>query len=65
MSNFWRSVGLRLINCEIKLDLAWSRNYVIPEISRTLKVLGDNLAGEKVTTGATFQINSTNFYVPL
>ena len=27
--NFWRSLNLHLINCEIELDLSWSRYCVI------------------------------------
>ena len=26
LSNFWRSLGLSLINCEIEFDLTWSIN---------------------------------------
>ena len=29
LSNFWRTLELPLINCEIELILTWSRNYVI------------------------------------
>ena len=36
-SNFWRSLGFHLINCEIELDLSWSKDYAISEISKTLE----------------------------
>ena len=26
LSNFWRSLDLPLISCEIELDLSWSKN---------------------------------------
>ena len=26
LNNFWRSLDLPLINCEIELDLRWTRN---------------------------------------
>ena len=29
LSNFWRTLEIPLINCEINLDLKWSKNYVI------------------------------------
>ena len=29
LSNFWRSLDLTLINCEIELDLSWSTERVI------------------------------------
>ena len=52
-----------LINCEKELDLSWPRNYIISEISRPAEVAGDNLVEATLTTGATFQINSTKLYV--
>ena len=29
LSNFWRTLEMPLINCEINLDLNWSENCVI------------------------------------
>ena len=40
-SSFWRSLDLPLINCEIELDLPWSKECVISEISITLRVAGN------------------------
>ena len=42
LSNFWRSLNLHLISCETELDLRWSKNCVISEISKTEAVGGDN-----------------------
>ena len=53
--NFWRS--LVLINCETKLDLSWSKDYVISEISGTDALEGANSADAAETIGVTFQIN--------
>ena len=45
LSNFWKSLDLPLINCEIELDFSWSRYCVIIEISRTYgAVTNTNLA---------------------
>ena len=33
LNNFQRSLDLPLINCEIKIDLSWSRYCIISEIS--------------------------------
>ena len=41
LSNFWRSLGLLIINCEIELDLSWSRHCIISEISITAAVAVD------------------------
>ena len=59
LSNFWRFLGLPLINCEIEIDLKWTRNCVIPEISRTCRLVDPNANPvvyqvETATTGATF-----------
>ena len=37
LSNFWRSLDLRLINCEVELDLWWTKEWVISEISRKFR----------------------------
>ena len=60
LSNFWRSLDLPLINCEIKLDLTWSKNCIISEISRTFRAVGKPPVGQvsTATTKATFQINN-------
>ena len=38
LSNFWKSLNLTVINFEIELDLSWSKDCVISEISRTYEV---------------------------
>ena len=63
MSNFWRSLDFSLINCEIEVDLTWSKYWVIHEISRTPEVGGANPADTTLTTRAICQINSAKFYV--
>ena len=65
LSIFWRCLNLSLINCEIELDLTWSKHYVISEISRTPEMDGANPADATLTTGATFQINNAKFYAPV
>ena len=61
-----------MINCEIEVDLIWTRNCIISETSRTSEVAANpdgNLPvqarKETTTTSATFQINSANIYVPV
>ena len=70
VSNFWRLLDLPLINCEIELDLSWSEECIIPEISITPRVVGNPDANASAltvaaiqTTGGTFQINNTKPYV--
>ena len=52
LSNFWRTLEMPIINCEIALDLNWSENCVI-------------VATDIADQGATFSIADTNIYVPV
>ena len=61
-----------LINCETELDLSWSKEFIISEISKRPAVDGNPNANPSVqareeiqTTGATFQINNVKLYVPV
>ena len=61
-----------LINCEIELDLSWSKECIVSETSITSRVAGNPNANPLVPaveamrrTGATFQINNGKFYVPV
>ena len=54
-----------MINYKIELDLPWSKNCVIPEISRTAERAAGNPAEATLTTGATFQITSAKLCVPI
>ena len=50
LSNFWRTLEIPLINCEINLDLNRSKNWVI---------VNTDVADQ----GATFSINDTGLYI--
>ena len=52
LSNFWRTLEMPLINCEVNLILTWSANFVI---------VYTNVANQ----GATVEITETNLYVPV
>ena len=61
-----------MINCVIELDLSWSKECIISEISITPRVAGNpntNLPVPAVAaiqiTGATFQIYNFKLYVPV
>ena len=61
-----------LINCEIEIDLSWSKEFVISKISVKSRVVGDPDANPPVpvvaaiqTTGAMFQVNNVKLYVPV
>ena len=52
LSNFWRTLEMPLINCEVELILDWSANCIITSISVANQV-------------PTFTITETNLYVPV
>ena len=61
-----------MINCEIELDLTWSKNCVISKKLRMPEVVVNPSANPPVqeaeptqTKGATFQINNAKHYVPV
>ena len=52
LSNFWRTLEMSLINCEVNLILTWSTTCVI---------VSTNVANQN----ATFAITGTKLYVPV
>ena len=55
LSNFWKRLGLSLINCEIEFDLSLPKECIISEILITPEVRQENLVNAIKTTGA-FQL---------
>ena len=53
LSNFWKTLSIPLINCEIEIVLTWSKNCV----------LADMTAANNPPTGLEFQITDTKLYV--
>ena len=52
LSNFWRTLQMPLINCEVNLILTWSSNCVL-------------IATDVQNQAATFEITDTKLYVPV
>ena len=64
LSNFWRTLNMPLINCEVSLILTWSENCVITSIEK--KERGKiNTGGDTSPTNATFKITDTKLCVPV
>ena len=55
LGNFWKTLNIPLINCEIELILIWSKNCV----------LSDMTVANNSPTGLEFQITGTKLYVPV
>ena len=43
LSNFWRSLNIPLINCEVELILTWSKNCILADMT-VIDPKGDNPA---------------------
>ena len=65
LSNLWRFLNFLFINCKIELYLSWSKEFIMSEISITPGATPDRSVTAIQTTGATFQINNANLYVPV
>ena len=63
LSNFWKSLNIALINCEVELILTWSKNCVLANMTRK------NAEGTNPTivppTELKFEITDTKLYVPV
>ena len=60
LNNFWRTLDMPLINCEVSLTSTWSKNCVLRSKAcrRAVAAQGGNLAvgGTNNPTNATFKI---------
>ena len=69
LSNFLRLLRVPLTNCEISLDLTWSKNCVLTSKAtrNALSAQGDNPAVTQINnpTNAVFEIIDCKLYVPV
>ena len=69
LSNFWKTLDMPLINCEVSLTLTWSENCILTDITTQAAVPGQgNNPGRpaiNAPTNATFKITDTKLYVPV
>ena len=69
LSNFWRTLDMPLISCEVSLTLAWSENCVSTSKAyrEAVAAQGGNpaVAGINNPTCATFKITDTKLNVPV
>ena len=66
LSNFWRSLNIPLINCEVELILTWFKNCLL--ISKSTRDADYNVPIDRkidVPENAIFQITDTKLYVPV
>ena len=67
LSNFWRSLNIPLINCEIELILTWFKNCVLINKSTRDADYNANPIVYEIDNpeNAIFQITDTKLYVPV
>ena len=67
LSNFWRSLNIPLINCEVELILTWFKNCVlIDKSTREANYAVDpNVYEIDNPENAIFEITDTKLYVPV
>ena len=68
LSNFWKTLDIPLINCEVSLALSWSANCVITSLEKRLvtAVQGDKPAVyDDSPTNGTFKITDCKLHVPV
>ena len=68
LRNFWRTLDIPLINCEVSLALSWSATCVITSLEKRLVTAAqeDNATVyDDSPTDATFKITDTKLYVPV
>ena len=63
LSNFWRSLNIPLINCEVEFILTWSKNCVLADM--TTRNAQDGNPAVVAPSGKTFKIKDTKLYVPV
>ena len=63
LSNFWKSLNILLINCEVQLILTWSKNCVLVDMA-SRNAQGDNPVIVP-PRGLEFKITDTKLYVPV
>ena len=63
LSNFWRSLNIPLLNCEVELILPWSKNCVLANMTER-DAEGDNPA-IVAPTELELKITDTKLYVPV
>ena len=65
LSNFWKSLNIPLINCEIELILTWFKNFVlISKATREANYGANPVRKIDNPENAIFEIKDTRFYVP-
>ena len=65
LGNFWRTLNIPLISCEVSLELKWNKNCIITSLEQ-IDIVGANPpARDNPPTGASRAINDCKLYIPV
>ena len=64
LKQFWNSLNIPLINCEVTLALSWSETCVITSMEKRTFAAGQPNRSNS-PTNATFKIKDTKLHVPV
>ena len=65
LGNFWRSLNIQLISCEVSLELKWDENCIITSLEQRVIAGANPPAGDNEPTGVTLEITKCILYVPV
>ena len=65
LSNFWRTLDIPLINCEVEITLTWTKNCILADA--TVRAAGNNNDPQAIVapTELEFQRTGTKLYIPV
>ena len=63
LGNFWRSLNIPLISCEVSLELKWDKNCVITSLEQRVIDGSDPPARDNEPMGVTLEITKCILYV--
>ena len=63
LGNFWRTLNIPLISCEVFLELKWNKNCVITSLERRQVDAGPPVVRDNAPTGATLAINDCKLII--
>ena len=65
LGNFWRSLDMPLINCEVSLTLTWDKNCVITTLEKRVIPGSNPVRRGNSLSGASFKITSCELCLPV
>ena len=64
LGNFWNSLNIPLVNCEVSLNLSWSETCVITSMEKRILVASQPNGGDSPES-VTYKIKDCKLYVPV